>query len=93
MPMYEGFFAISNNKNIEAQYKENVQVFPEGDYVCTIYKGKMFSNEKVHQLIFDYTKAHQIQLDGFFYDSTLFTGYLTTNRDDYIVELKFKIKE
>lgn len=92
MPMYEGFFAISNNKKLEAQYEKNVQLFPEGDYVCTIYKGNMFSNETVHQLIFEYAELNGIELDGFFYDSTLFTGYLTANRDDYIMELKFKIK-
>lgn len=89
LPKYEGYFAITNNNELEQHYKENIEILPEGDYVCITYKGKMLANKQVYQRIYDYVEEHDITLGGFFYDATLFTGYLTDNRDDYIMDIKF----
>ncbi len=92
LPKYNGYFSITNNPALDRQFPQYAFQIPAGEYLCTTYRGQMFANAQAHNLLYDYVTENHIALEGFFYDEPLYSGYLTPNRDDYIMEIKFLIK-
>lgn len=89
---YKKMFLVVTPEISEAVKEGALAKIPAGDYLCILYRGFEKEAEECYKTLFDYIESNELQVSGYFYESSIIHGIATTNPIDYIMEVKILLK-
>ncbi|AYW47146.1 transcriptional regulator [Tetragenococcus osmophilus] len=73
--------------------KTSKKYMPEGQYICICFKWSEACYLAYYKKLYDYIKQHHISTEGMVFEFSLPNRYFSYEEDDFITELRIKMKE
>lgn len=80
-------YKVNGNNHGEQQY-----IKPKGTYAMINHKGSDKEIERSYQRLDAFIKSHQLTIDGDAYELDLLTVLVTSNPNEYVIQIAIKVK-